>query len=158
MEDESMKKLALILMVCLSTIVVFGQKRIAPKSPEEKLNEEYCSGLFKMEDGIIFDLLSDNTTVNSYFNILDWLEGRVAGLQVFTLRNGVRIPVIRGQQTTVYVDEVPVSPDFLNSLPVTDIAMIKVIKTPFLGGFNGGGGAIAIYTINTDEDESDEGE
>ena len=153
-----MKKIILILLVCLSALAVLGQKRIAPKSPEEKLNEEYCSGLFKMEDGIIFDLLSDNTTVNSYFNILDWLGGRVAGLQVFTLRNGVRIPVIRGQQTTVYVDEIPVSPDFLNSLPVTDIAMIKVIKTPFLGGFNGSGGAIAIYTTNTGKDESGEEE
>ncbi len=153
-----MKKIILILLVCLGTLAVFGQKRIAPKSPEEKLNEEYCSGLFKMEDGVIFDLLSDNTTVNSYFNILDWLGGRVAGLQVFTLRNGVRIPVIRGQQTTVYVDEIPVSPDFLNSLPVTDIAMIKVIKTPFLGGFNGSGGAIAIYTTNTGKDESGEEE
>ena len=155
-EDKNVKKIILILLVCLSTLAVLGQKRIAPKSPEEKLNEEYCSGLFKMEDGIIFDLLSDNTTVNSYFNILDWLEGRVAGLQVFTLRNGVRIPVIRGQQATVYVDEVPVSPDFLNSLPVTDIAMIKVIKTPFLGGFNGSGGAIAIYTTDTGDDEPGE--
>ena len=107
---------------------------------------------------MIFDILSDNTTVNSYFNILDWLEGRVAGLQVFTLRNGIRIPVIRSQQTTIYVDEVPVSPDFLNSLPVTDIAMIKVIKTPFFGGSKGGGGAIAIYTINTGEDEPAKGE
>jgi len=153
-----MKKLALLLMVCLSTIAAMGQKRIASKSPEEKLNEEYCSGLFKMDDGIIFDLLSDNTTANSYFNILDWLQGRVAGLQVFTLRNSVRIPVIRGQQTSVYVDEIAVSPDFLNSLPVTDIAIIKVIKTPFLGGFNGGGGAIAIYTIRGEDDDSVEGE
>ena len=151
-----MKKIILILLVCLSTLAVFGQKRIVPKSPQEKLNEAYCSGLFKMEDGIIFDLLSDNTTVNSYFNILDWLEGRVAGLQVFSLRNGVRIPVIRCQQTTVYVDEVLVSPDFLNSLPATDIAMIKVIKTPFLGGFNGGGGAIAIYTIHGEDDSGEE--
>jgi hypothetical protein len=153
-----MKKITLILLVCIFTLTAFGQKRITSKSPEEKLNEEYCSGLFKMEDGMIFDILSDNTTVNSYFNILDWLEGRVAGLQVFTLRNGIRIPVIRSQQTTIYVDEVPVGPDFLNSLPVTDIAMIKVIKTPFFGGFNGGGGAIAIYTINTGEDEPAKGE
>ena len=67
-----MKKIILVLMVCLSTLAVFGQKRIAPKSPEEKLNEAYCSGLFKIEDGVIFDLLSENTTVNTYFNIHCW--------------------------------------------------------------------------------------
>ena len=151
-----MKKIGLILLVCISTFTAFGQKRIAPKSPEEKLNEEYCSGLFKMEDGVIFDLLSDNTSANSYYNILDWLNGRVAGLQVYTLRNGVRIPVIRNQRTSIYVDEIPVSADVLNSLPVTDIAMIKVIKTPFYGGFNGGGGAIAVYTIRGEDEDSSE--
>ena len=153
-----MKRMTLILLACICTLTTFGQKRTTSKSPEERLNEEYCSGVFRMEDGIIFNILSDNTTVNGYFDILDWLKGRVAGLQIFTLRNGVRIPVIRGQQTTIYVDEVPVSPDFLNLLPVTDIAMIKVIKSPFPGGFNGSGGAIAIYTINTDGDEPVEGE
>jgi hypothetical protein len=151
-----MKKMVVILLASVYTLAAIGQKRIAPKSPEQKLNEEYCSGFFKMEDGIIFDLLSDNTSVNGYFNILDWLDSRVAGLHVFTLRNGVRIPVIRGQQTTVYIDEVAVNPDFLNSLPVTDIAMIKVIKTPFYGGVNGGGGAIAIYTIRSEDDEETE--
>jgi hypothetical protein len=151
-----MKKIALIFLICISTFTTFGQKRIASKSPEEKLNEEYCSGLFKTEDGIIFDLLSDNTTVNSYYNVLDWLDGRVAGLQVYTLRNGVRIPVFRGERTTIYLDEVPVSPDILNSLPVTDIAMIKVIKTPFYGGFNGGSGAIAIYTVRGEDDKETE--
>ena len=151
-----MKKIGLILLVCISTFTAFGQKRIAPKSPEEKLNEEYCSGLFKMEDGVIFDLLSDNTSANSYYNILDWLNGRVAGLQVYTLRNGVRMPVIRNQRTSIYVDEIPVSADFLTALSVNDIAMIKIIKGPFAGGFNSSGGAIAIYTVRGDDDEDDE--
>lgn len=149
-----MKKVLLVSLACSLAIAVLAQKRIAHKSPQEKLNEEYCSGMFKTEDGMIFDLLSDNT-VSGYFNVLDWLQGRVAGLQVFTLRNGVRIPVIRMQQTSIYVDEMPVSPDVLNLLPVTDIAMMKVIKTPFYGGFNGGGGAIAIYTIRGGEEEEE---
>ena len=42
----------------------------------------------------------------------------------------------------------------LNSLPVNDIGMIKVIKGPFVGAIgNGGGGTIAIYTIRADEDD-----
>jgi len=40
--------------------------------------------------------------------------------------------------------------------PVSDIAMIKIIKGPFLGGWGAGGGAIAIYTIRGDEDENTE--
>jgi hypothetical protein len=150
-----MKKIAIISLLCICTIMTLGQQRITQKTPEEKLNEEYCSGLFKTENGIIFDLLSNNTSAIGYFNILDWLDGRVAGLQVYTLKNGVRIPVIRNQRTSIYVDEVPVSADLLNSLPVGDIAMIKVIKTPFLGGFNGGGGAIAVYTIRTEEEDEE---
>jgi hypothetical protein len=42
---------------------------------------------------------------------------------------------------------------FLNMLPVQDIAMIKVIKTPFLGGLASGDGAIVIYTKEGEEEE-----
>jgi outer membrane cobalamin receptor len=53
------------------------------------------------------------------------------------------------------IDEVWYDPGFLNSLPVSDIAMIKIIKGPFAGGFNSPGGVIAIYTIRG-EDEGEE--
>lgn len=152
-----MKKILLSVVILLSGyLAAFSQKRIvSAKTVQEKLNEEYCSGLFNTVDGIYFDLL-DNQTASSasgYFNILDWLQGRVAGLQVYTLRNNVRLPLIRNSLAGVFVDEVQVDPGYLNSLPVTDIAMIKVIKGPFLGGFSSPGGAIAIYTVGTDEEE-----
>jgi hypothetical protein len=123
---------------------------------EEKLNEEYCTGMFKSTDGTILDVAS-NTSAFNYFNILDWLQGRVAGLQVHKSRTGLSIPVIRGNVAGVYVDEIPVSLSYLNAISSTDIAMIKVIRSPFYGGFNGGGGAIAIYTIKG-EDEEEEGD
>ena len=150
-----MKKILLILTACICTMANFGQTRSfnPGKTQAEKLNDQYCTGLFKTDEGAIFDFVSDNTSANGYFNILDWLEGRVAGLQVVVLRNGVRIPVIRGSQAGIFVDEMQVSADFLNSLFMNDIAMIKVIKTPFLGGFNGAGGAIAIYTLVGGDDE-----
>ena len=95
--------------------------------------------------------------VGAYFNILDWLEGRVAGLQVFVSGSGVRVPVIRGSVATIFVDEMRMDALFLNSLPVNDIAMIKVIKGPFAGAVgNGGGGTIAIYTIRGDDEEEEE--
>ncbi len=113
--------------------------------------------LFRTVDGIYFDLEQDPAaaSINSYFNILDWLQGRVAGLQVYTLRNGTRVPVMRNQLAAVYVDDIRYDASILNALPVQDIALVKVMKTP--GLFTGPGGAIAIYTKRGDgEEESEE--
>jgi hypothetical protein len=82
------------------------------------------------------------------------MDGRIAGLQVFTSRAGTAIPVIRGRIPGIFIDEVQVSASYLNSLSVHDIAMVKVIKSPFFGGFNSEGGAIAIYTVMEEEEES----
>ena len=151
-----MRKILLIIALIITTVGAMAQtRRSNPKSPKELLNDRYASGLFKSTEGTIFDI--ENETVGAYFNILDWLEGRVAGLQVFVSRNGVRVPVIRGSVATIFVDEMRMDASFLNSLPVNDIGMIKVIKGPFAGAIgNGGGGTIAIYTIRTDEEGEDE--
>jgi|SRR5688572_559637 len=153
-----MKRLIFILMVLAFSIPVFSQKRLAQsKTKEEILDEKYCSGMFRTLHADYFDLLNDNSTASSsaYLNVLDWLQGRVAGLQIYTTRNNVRIPFIRNQRAGVFVDEMWVSYDFLNLLPVTDIAMIKIIKGPFLGGGGSPGGAIAIYTIDGEEDDEE---
>ena len=154
-----MKKLLLSAMVLLISIASFSQTRIARvKTREELLNEQYCSGLFKTYDGTYFDLVNDNATISAkgYNNILDWLEGRVAGLQVYKARNNERIPFIRNSRAGIYVDEMAVSPDFLNSLSVNDIAMIKIIKGPFAGAINSPGGVIAIYTVGGDDEEEED--
>lgn len=147
-----MKNLFFTALLVACNLAVSAQKSIADKTSQEKLNDKYCNGLFKSTDGTILDVAS-NASAGSYFNILDWLQGRVAGLQLYTLKNGTRIPVIRGQQPGIFVDERQVSTGYLSLLSVSDIAVIKVIKTPFYGGFNSGGGAIAIYTIVAGEDE-----
>lgn len=152
-----MKKMLVIVFVCLTSAIAFGQKSVSPtKTIKDQLNEEYCTGLFKSSEGVIVDLLMDEANVTSsqsYFNILDWLNSRVAGLQIATLRSGVRVPVIRGQLASIYVDETPVGPGYLNALPVSDIAMIKVIKSSFPGSAYGSGGALAIYTIRAEEEQ-----
>jgi len=149
-----MKKIFLIALVASIGLSATAQtyKGSGQKTIEEKLNDEYCTGLFKSADGKIFDMTDVDNAV-SYLNILDWLEGRVAGLNIQQSRNGVSIPFIRGRVAGVYVDEMPVSLNFLASISNADIAMIKIIKTPFMGGFNGGGGAIAIYRLNAEEEE-----
>ena len=45
----------------------------------------------------------------------------------------------------------------LNSVPVNDIAYIKVFRPPFMGGSGGSGGAIAIYTKRGDDTRTSSG-
>ena len=149
----------LLLLIVLFSIALFStaQVRLEHKTPEQKLNEEYCSGMFQSADGTILDVMNSNNAT-AYRNILEWLDGRVAGFSVRTTRNGYKIPFVRGGQPSVFVDEIPVPASYLNSLPVTDIAMVKVIKSSFLSGSSSGNGAIAVYTIRADEDEEEEKE
>jgi hypothetical protein len=155
-----MKKMIIVFLAALLTLQVSAQSykgSTQKPSTEDKLNEEYCSGLFKSTDGVIFDFSSnENASAKTYINVLDWLPGRVAGLQVFKTKTGVSVPLIRNSVPGIYVDEMPVAASYLNSLSTADIAMIKIIKTPFYGGFNGGGGAIAIYTLKGEDDEEED--
>jgi TonB-dependent Receptor Plug Domain len=152
-----MKKIFLITTLFTIGISAFTQVNLSktPNSRKEILNEQYASGLFKNAEGTIIDV--ENENVQGYLNILDWLNGRVAGLQIFVTRSGIRVPVIRGSAATIFVDEMRMDPSYLNFISVNDIGMIKVIKGPFAGAIgNGGGGTIAIYTIKADEEEEEE--
>jgi hypothetical protein len=151
-----MKKIFLITGLIIASLVGISQTQVSNKSRGEILNEQYTTGLFKTANGTIFDI-ENEISAQAFFNILDWLEGRVAGLQVFVARSGARVPVIRGSVASIFVDEMRMDPSFLNSLSTHDIAMIKVIKGPFAGAVgNGGGGTIAIYTYKGEDEEEDE--
>ena len=150
-----MKKSFLIPLFTFVIISSYGQsyRGASQVSQYDLLNEKYCSGLFKSTEGNIIDILNETSTV-SYLNILDWLQGRVAGLQIYKSRTGVSIPYIRGSQARIFVDEMQMDPGFLTMLPVADIAIVKVIKTPFAGSF-GNSPAVAIYTIQPEEEEEE---
>jgi hypothetical protein len=154
-----MKKLFLIIILAAFGISAISQQRLSPiKTKGDLLNEEYCSPLFNTPNADYFDLLDDrgNSSVSAYLNVLDWLQGRVAGLQIYRTHNNLRIPFLRNQRAAVFVNEIRMDYDYLNMLPVTDIAMIKIIKGPFIGGWGGAGGAIAIYTIRGEGDGEEE--
>lgn len=115
----------------------------AKRIPKEKsVEDRYTSGMFKSDNGYTFDLT--NKTL-SYTNILQFLTGRVPGLMISAnpLRPGVRW---RGGIPGFFLDEVPVDVGQIMNIPVNDIALVKVYRPPFMGGFGGSNGAIAIYT------------
>ncbi|HEV8506080.1 MAG TPA: hypothetical protein VGQ53_11790 [Chitinophagaceae bacterium] len=154
-----MKKIVLLISASVLSLVLFAQRYPGHThiSPEEKLNNEYCSGLFKTYDGTIIDLASQNESAKSYLNILEWLQGRVAGLQIYYTRYGTPVPFIRNTRANIFVDEMPVDAGYIDNLPTTDIAMIKIIKQPFVGAVgNGAGGVIAIYTLRGDDEGDDD--
>jgi hypothetical protein len=146
-----MKKLFILMLSGMFSLGASAQHKLPNTlTPEQKLNNEYCTGLFQDADGTIIDVAS-NASAGSYYNILDWLDGRVSGLKVYKTKTGIRVPMIRYQQAAIYVDEVLVNASYLNSLPSSEVAMIKVIKNSF-GSLNTSG-AIAIYTFRADADE-----
>ncbi|KAA9036305.1 hypothetical protein FW778_18895 [Ginsengibacter hankyongi] len=114
------------------------------KKPLDVLDEKYTSGLFSGGDAYQFDLLNDPSAVGS-MNIFNYLQGKVAGLQITT--GSPPSLQWRGGTPQIYLDEVPADADMISSLSITDVAYVKVLRPPFIGGTGGGGsGAIAIYT------------
>ncbi|TDX00412.1 hypothetical protein [Dinghuibacter silviterrae] len=126
----------------LQEIVIHGRK----KTPLEELDERYASGLFSGGEGHNFDLVNDNNMAQSYFDILSFLQGRVAGLQISGAYPNLSAHY-RGGTPAFFVDEMNTDENMLESIPVADIAYVKVFEPPFVGATGGGPyGAIAIYT------------
>jgi len=143
-----MKRLIFSFIFSAFAFTIFAQNpRFA--SREERLDAAYSTTLFNTNNAVYFDMLNDPQAIGakSYLNILDWLQGRVAGLQVYTVNNNERIAYIRNSVAGVYVDEVWRDPSFLDALPIFDIGLIKIIKGPAVAAINSPGGVIAIYTV-----------
>ncbi|MCK7556097.1 hypothetical protein MKQ70_14145 [Chitinophaga sedimenti] len=109
---------------------------------QETVDKRYSSGMFS-GDGQVFDFTTDNPVA---MNVFQYLQARVAGLQITGNMNEPQLQW-RGGTPQLYLDQMPVDVQMLANLPVADIAMVKVFRPPFMGGFGGGaGGAIAVYT------------
>lgn len=124
----------------------------ARRIPEtKKLEDKYTSGMFRSDDGYTFNLTQETIP---YLSIFQYLQGRVAGLMI---AGSPMSPIVswRGGTPGFFLDEVPVGASEIANVPVNDIALVKVYRPPFYGGFGGGNGAIAVYTKKGgDEDNS----
>jgi hypothetical protein len=118
------------------------------KSEAEKLDERYASGMFSGGDAYTFDLIND-PLAPAMMDIFQYLQGKVAGLQITTGNGPGGAPSLswRGGRPSLYLNEMQVDAQQLQSTPVTDVAMVKVFRPGSGVGFGGGsGGTIAVYT------------
>ena len=126
----------------LETVTVTG-KIISLK---DKLDKELTSGFFTSGNARVFTT-EDDPFAKSALTILDYLRGKVPGLVINSNDISGGSITRRGSVTAVFLNEMNAEIDMLRSIPMADVAMIKVFDPPFFGAAGGGaGGAVAIYT------------
>lgn len=123
----------------LPAVVVKG----TVKTPVQQFNEKYVSSLFKSGDERVLNIMADPSAM-AFPNLFSYLQGRVAGLQIHGGING-GVAWFRRSRVTFFLDELRVPAQEVASIPMTDIAIVKVFPPPFIGA-PGGGAAVAIYT------------
>ena len=151
LSDETLRLLGELEGKTLENVIV----KTKTKSPVEILDQKYSSGFFA-GDGYQFDLVNNDLGFASR-NVFEYLQSRVAGLQINTSTNPPTM-TWRGGAPQLFLDQVMMDADFVSSISVSDIAYIKVFRPPFFGGSGGGtNGAIAIYTRRGDDRKSEPG-
>ncbi|MGO4708743.1 hypothetical protein AB4Y90_06410, partial [Chryseobacterium sp. 2TAF14] len=126
------------------TVIEEVKIKAKKKDLTKKLNNELSSSLFRSINETVIDFVNDNQNAQGYSNILQYLQGRVAGLQI-QMQGGNYIATNRGGNMEFFLDEMKVDARQISTIPISSIAMIKVIKGNFAGSF-GGNGAVVIYT------------
>lgn len=115
------------------------------KSQQEQLDEKYTSGMFA--GGINSRTLDLTKEIAGGMNIFDYLQGRLPGLTVSRGSEGYSLSYREGgfgrNNVTLYLDEMQTDAAFIESIPVNQIAYVKLIPN-FVGSF-GGATSLAIY-------------
>lgn len=119
-----------------------------PKTQTQVINDKYTNGLFKAGNATELDLINDPLAV-TYTDIVSYIQGKVPGLSFDNLAN--KFVWLRNRSgengPALYLNEMGTTYDMISSIPVANVAYIKVFKPGFVGGVGSGdGGAIVIYT------------
>lgn len=124
----------------LKDVVITTRK----KTKQEVMDEEYSSGLFSGSNAKIMIPDDDPSSMGSR-NVFEYLQSKVAGLQIIP-NGGDYVISWRGSATALFVNEMSADVTQLQSISMSDIAMVKIFPPPFFGAVGGGGGgAIAVY-------------
>lgn len=125
----------------LEAVTVTGRQ----KSRSQLMNEEYTSAMFRSEDAYTF-IMEDDITAQGSMSVLNYLQGKVAGLQITGMGQQMSMSW-RGAQPALFLNEMQADVSSIQNLNMANIAMVKVFRPPFFGAQGGGaGGAIAVYT------------
>lgn len=93
---------------------------------------------------------SDQLLISSTGNILESLQGRVAGLQIVRTGQNQFTAYIRGQGPPLYLlDGIPIEESAINTINQFDIKYVEVVKSlaaASIYGSRASYGVIAIYT------------
>jgi len=119
------------------------------KNLTQELNKKLSSPLYSSINEVVFDFINDNQSAASSPNILQWLQGRVAGLTI-NYENGAPTPYIRQGKANIYLDEMLMDASSLSGISADNVAMIKIIKERSVGIGGGGNGSVLIYTKRGD--------
>ncbi|WP_079242350.1 hypothetical protein [Chryseobacterium indologenes] len=122
----------------IQEVALVGKK----KDAKADLDKQLSSGMFSSVNSTVFDFVNEDQHTSGYTNILDWLQGKAAGLTFQRNNSGANVPYIRGQQAKLFLDEIATDPTMISTLPINNIAMVKIIKGSGLVG-----DAVAIYTM-----------
>ena len=114
------------------------------RSIKQKLSDELSSNMFKNTNEIIFDFVNENTELGA-MSVLQWLQSRVAGLQI-NIQGEFVTAKLRNKSIDIFLDEILIDPVQASRIFVSEIAMVKVIRGLFSGSGGSGSGALAIYT------------
>ena len=116
------------------------------KTAAQKMDEAYTSGFFSGGDGRVFNV-ADDPFANSSISVLDYLQGKMPGLQISSTGFSGGSISWRGSPTSLFLNEMNTDASMIQSISMSDVAMIKVFNPPFFGAAGGGaGGAVAVYT------------
>ena len=118
--------------------------RTTVKNRAEQFNEEYVSSLFKSGNERLLNIMDDPSAIG-FSNIFNYLQGRIAGLQISPSGMGGGSARWRGGPVQFFLDEIRVPAQQIASIPMTDIAIVKAFPAPFVGA-PGSNAGVAIYT------------
>lgn len=143
-----------------SNVKLLPNITIKKKNSMQELESRYETSLFRSAAARTFDLTTENPIG---LNVFEYLTDRIAGINVVHGSSGYQVydrdygrTVQYGQKggptpMTIYLDEMEVDPVWVSSIPLSDIALVKVFNH-FIGGTgNSPGGALAIYTKKGDD-------
>ncbi len=139
------------------SISATGLKEVVVKSrvvpPKQQVNDRYTRGVFNgMSTAKVLDLINNPTTDGG--NVLDFLQGEIAGLLITISGNDYRIETNRQisfslmPPVRLFLDEFPTTIDFLKGVRAKDVALVKYYP-PGMGGALPGvgiGAALVVYT------------